>query len=262
MVAIPNASSMNWFKLTGTTNELNKGLSTDFRTFTVSKQGEFNFKINNPHTTVKILNNKNEVVADASSKVDIGQDHAKLGPGTYTAVIQQQFKGVNNREYNLEITKRANPMLTLAGGAITGTAREAVGQDTGVQRHGLTVAQGGDFAINMSMPLSRWSIMTKEGKLVASGDTMDPSKKMDVLNKTFKLVPGEYQVVAVLPRKVQGEVPWRMDFIPKTVSSDAVSSVNNAGAAAERPIDKILRERESRLRQWAAEESSGTTTSA
>lgn len=259
MVAIPNASTMNWFKLSGTTSELNKGLSTDFRTFTVSKQGEFNFKIGESQTSVKILNSKNEVVADASSNTDIGQAHAKLGPGTYTAVIQQKYKGVNNREYNLEVTPRANPMLTAAGGALKSTAREAVGQDTGVQRHGLTVAQGGDFAINMSLPYTRWSILTKEGKLVASGDTMKPEENnLDVLKKTFKLDPGEYQVVAVLPRKVQGEVPWRMDFIPKVAGANAASE-----AKEERPMDKILRERDARLKQWAAEDAAkGTSASA
>lgn len=255
MSSIPDASRMNWFNLTGKTSELNKGLSTDFRTFTVSKQGEFNFKLKETQTSVKIVNSKNEVVADASSGTDIGEGHAKLKPGTYTAIIQQKYKGVNNREYNLEVTPRANPMLTAAGGTLKGTAREAVGNDTGVQRHGLTVAQGGEFAINMSMPYSRWSILDKSGKLMASGDTMTPGKNtLDVLNKTYKLEPGEYQVVAVLPRKVQGEIPWRMDFVPKVAGAAAASTTTE-----ERPIDKILRERDSRLKQWASQ---GTSTSA
>lgn len=258
MVAIPNASTMNWFKLSGKTSELSNSLSTDFRTFTVSKQGEFNFKMNEPQTSVKIMNAKNEVVADASSINDIGQAHAKLGPGTYTAVIQQKFKGVNNRDYNLEITPRANPVLTAAGGTLKSVARELIGQDTGVQRHGLSVAQGGEFAINMSMPGARWSIMSKEGKLVASGDTMSASNgSLDVLNKTFKLDPGEYEVVAVMPRNVSGEVPWRMDFIPKVQGAAASST------AEERPIDKILRERDARLKQWASEDAAkGTSRSA
>lgn len=259
MTAIPNASTMNWFKLSGTTSELNRGLSTDFRTFTVSKQGEFNFKIGESQTSVKILNNKNEVVVDASSGNDIGQGHAKLGPGTYTAVIQQKYKGVNNREYNLEVTPRENPMLTAAGGVLKSTARELIGKDSGVQKHGLTVAQGGEFAINVSMPNTRWSILTKEGKLVASGDTMSAANgQLDVLNKKFKLDPGEYQVVAVLPRDTKGEVPWRMDFIPKVADAAAAAS-----SKEERPIDKILRERETRLKQWAAEDAAkGTGTSA
>lgn len=259
MTAIPNASTMNWFKLSGTTSELNRGLSTDFRTFNVSKSGEFNFKVGESHTSVKILNSKNEVVVDASSGNDIGQGHGKLGPGTYTAVIQQKYKGVNNREYNLEVTPREHPMLTAAGGVLKSTARELIGQDTGVQKHGLTVAQGGEFAINMSLPNSRWSILTKEGKLVASGDTMSATNsQLDVLNKKFKLEPGEYQVVAVLPRDTKGEKPWRMDFIPKVEGADAATSTKE-----ERPIDKILRERETRLKQWAAQDAaSGTSTSA
>ena len=150
-------------------------------------------------------------------------------------------------------------MLTAAGGALKSTARELIGQDNGVQKHGLTVAQGGEFAINMSMPNSRWSILTKEGKLVASGDTMSASNsKLDVLNKKFKLEPGDYQVVAVLPRDTKGEVPWRMDFIPKVEGAGAATSTKE-----ERPIDKILREREARLKQWAAQDASnGTSTSA
>jgi hypothetical protein len=259
MVAIPDASRMNWFNLTGKTSELNKGLSTDFRTFNVSKTGEFNFKVSETHTSVKIVNSKNEVVADASSGNDIGQGHAKLAPGTYTAVIQQKYKGVNNREYNLEVTPRANPMLTAAGGALKSVAREAIGQDTGVQRHGLTVAQGGEFAVNMSMPYSRWSILDKNGKLMASGDTMKPGENnFDVLKKSFKLEPGEYQVVAVLPRQVVGEIPWRMDFVPKVAGANGAST-----KAEERPMDKILRERDIRLKQWAAQDAAkGTSTSA
>jgi len=101
--------------------------------------------------------------------------------------------------------------------------------------------------------------MTKEGKLVASGDTMSAANgQLDVLNKKFKLEPGEYQVVAVLPRDTKSEVPWRMDFIPKVAGADAAAS-----AKEERPIDKILREREDRLKQWAAQDAAkGTGTSA
>ncbi|HRJ59716.1 MAG TPA: hypothetical protein PKZ97_11100 [Azospirillaceae bacterium] len=259
MTAIPNASTTNWFKLKGATTELSRGLSTAYQSFSVSKPGEFNFKMSDTHTSVKIMNSRNEVVADASSGADIGQAHAKLGPGTYTAVIQQKYKGVNNRAYNLEVTPRENPMLTAAGGTLKSTARPLTGQDNGVQKHGLTVAQGGEFAINVSLPNTRWSIMTKEGKLVASGDTMSAANgQLDVLNKKFKLEPGEYQVVAVLPRDTKSEVPWRMDFIPKVAGADAAAS-----AKEERPIDKILREREDRLKQWAAQDAAkGTGTSA
>jgi len=156
MTAIPNASTTNWFKLKGATTELSRGLSTAYQSFSVSKPGEFNFKMSDTHTSVKIMNSRNEVVADASSGADIGQAHAKLGPGTYTAVIQQKYKGVNNRAYNLEVTPRENPMLTAAGGTLKSTARPLTGQDNGVQKHGLTVAQGGEFAINVSLPNTRW----------------------------------------------------------------------------------------------------------
>lgn len=258
MVQIPNASTMNWFKLSGKTSELNKGLSTDFRTFTVSKQGEFNFAMSDTQTTVKIMNSKNEVVADASSGAEGGSASAKLAPGTYTALIQQKYKGVNNRDYNLEITPRQNALVTAAGGALKGVAREAVGQDSGVQRHSLNVVQGGDFAVNMSMPYSRWSIMSKDGKVVASGDTMKPEEnKLDVLNKTFKLEPGQYELIAVLPRKVVGEVPWRVDLIPKVAGA-----AEAAATTEERPIDKILRERDERLKRWASEDAAGASTSA
>lgn len=256
-VSLPSISGRSWSQFTGLTSELGpKGMSTDYRQFNVSKTGEYNFKINNSYTTVEIRNQKNEVVATAKSKEDIAEAHAKLAPGTYTAVISQQFKGSNLREYSLDVTERQNPMVLASGGTLKGVAREAVGQDTGVQRHGLNVVQGGEFTANFTMPYTRWAVMDKQGKVVASGDTMQPDEvNNDFMKKpSFKLDPGQYDVVVALPRKVAGEVPWTLSLVPKTASVPET--------VEERPIDRILRERDDRLKQWASEDAAkGTTTS-
>lgn len=259
MVSLPNLSTVNYTQFKGTTNQLGPGgVKADYQQFTLSKSGEFNFKIANSYTTVDIVNRRNEVVATARSTYDAAQAHARLEPGTYTAVIKQQFRGVNDRDYDLQVTPRANPLVTAGGGALVGTARPLSGQDTGVQKHGLNVVQGGEFAVNFSLPNTRWSILNKEGKLVASGDTMSAERgQLDILNKQgIKLEPGQYEVVTVLPSKLEQETQFRMDLIPR------VAGISGSTTTEERPIDKILREREARLAQWAAEEASGTTSSA
>lgn len=256
-VAIPNASDWKWFQLTGSTSELGaNNLSTDYRKFNVTKAGEFNFKLGNSYTNLKIVNDRNEVVVDTKSAEDVATASAKLQAGSYTAVISQQMKGVSGREYQLEISQRSSAMVLSSGATLTGTARQVVGADPGVQKHSLNVVQGGDFSIDFSLPYSRWAIMGKDGSVVASGDTMKPGDETatDFMKKgSHKLEPGEYEVIVVPPKNVEGEIPFRMDFIPK------VAGLEEAKSTEERPMDKILREREARLQQWAAEEASGTT---
>jgi hypothetical protein len=251
-VTVPNASTMNWFQFRGITNELGpNGASTDYRQFTVSKPGEFNFKISDINTNIKIVDQNNKVVAEAKAKNEAASASAKLGPGTYTAIISQATRGVNNREYTLDVTERQNIMMLSSGASMKGTARAVVGSDPGVQKHTLNVVQGGEFVANMTLPYTRWAIMGKDGKVVASGDTMEPAKMgQDMLKKpSFKIEPGQYELVVVPPKNVVGEVPYQMNFVQKVAKSAD-------DAAEERPIDKILRERETRLRQWAAQDSS------
>lgn len=250
-VTVPNASTMNWFQFRGITNEWGpNGASTDYRQFTVSKSGEFNFKINDINTNIKIVDQNNKVVAEAKAKNESASASAKLGPGTYTAIISQATRGVNDREYTLEVSERQNIMMLASGGSMKGAARAVVGSDPGVQKHTLNVVQGGEFVANMTLPYTRWAVMGKDGKVVASGDTMDPSKMgEDMLKKSsFKIDPGQYELVVVPPKNVVGEVPYQMNFIQKVAKSAD-------DTPEERPFDKIMREREARLRQWAAEDS-------
>lgn len=255
MVALPNISTVNYTKIKGTTNQLgSRGTQADYQQFTVSKNGEFNFKINETNTAVKIVDQNNKVVADFSSNTESASAAAKLGPGTYTAVISQKMKGVNNRAYSLEVTPRENPVITAGGGMIKGTARKLEGNDPGVQKHGLNVVQGGEFSVNLSMPNARWAIMDKDNKVVASGDTMSKaSTTEDILKKpSAKLKPGQYNVVIVQDSKVERETPFSLQLVPKVEGLAAP-------AEQERPIDKTLRERDARLKQWAAAGSSTTT---
>ncbi|MBY3751618.1 hypothetical protein HLK65_00005, partial [Azospirillum formosense] len=52
-----------------------------------------------------------KVVAEVKAKNEAAEVSAKLGTGTYTAVISQAVRGVNNREYTLDITERQNIMM-------------------------------------------------------------------------------------------------------------------------------------------------------
>ncbi|MCW2245689.1 VCBS repeat-containing protein [Azospirillum fermentarium] len=254
MVALSNISTVNYTKLKGTTSQLSsRGMPVDYQQFTVSKNGEFNFKVNETNTAVKITDQNNKVVAEFSSSVDAASASAKLAPGTYTAQVEQKIKGVKDRAYSLEITPRENPVITAGGGMIKGTARKLEGNDSGVQKHGLNVVQGGTFTFNLSMPNARWAVMDKDNKVVASGDTMSKATTTeDILKKpSAKLQPGQYSVVIVQDSKIEQETPFSLQLVPKVEGLAAP-------AAQERPIDKTLRERDARLKQWAAQSASTT----
>lgn len=255
MAELSNISTVNYTKIKGSTYQLGpRGTSADYQQFTVSKNGEFNFKIADTNTAVKITDQNNKVVAEFSSTTDAASASAKLGPGTYTALIEQKIKGVNNRGYSLEITPRENPVVTAGGGMIKGTARKLEGNDSGVQKHGLNVVQGGTFTFNLSMPNARWAVMDKDNKVVASGDTLSKaSNTEDVLKKpSAKLQPGQYNVVIVQDAKIEKETPFSLQLVPKVEGL-------TAPANQERDIDRILRERDTRLKQWASKSSTSTS---
>jgi hypothetical protein len=246
-VSIPQITGLSMSKFTGKTSELGpKGMSADYRQFSVGKGQEYNFTITNPQMKVTILNSKNEVVTTITSENQAASNYARLAAGEYTALISQRYKGVNNKDYELQITERTNTMLTAGGAIMKGTARGATGStDTGVQKHTLNIVQGGSFDINLTMPYSRYAIMDKNGKVVSSGDTMKPNETKDYIKTPgTKLDPGVYEVVMVFPRNIDGEVPWNLSFTPK-MDIPAV-------ATKERDVDRILRERDARLQKWAA----------
>lgn len=249
--AIPRITGKTTTNLKGSTTQLGPGgMSTDYRSFTVGKAQDYNFTIKNPQTTVKILNSRNEVVATATAGTNAADAAARLAPGQYTAVIAQRYKGVNNRAYELEISERQNTMLTAGGALMRGTARPATSAtDSGVQKHTLKVVQGGTFSIDMTLPNSRWAVMDKQGKVLASGDTMSTKAATNNLmeKKSYKLDPGDYEVVMVLPRDLPGETPWNLSFVAKN------TAIEGLGTTKERDIDRILRERDERLRIWASQ---------
>lgn len=255
-VALPNISNKSLQQFKGTTTKLgSNGMSTDYRDFTVSKPGEFNFKISTPNTNIKIVDKlTNKVVAEAKAGSDIGEATAKLGPGTYQAVISQAVRGVKNRDYKMEITERQNVMMLASGATLKGTARPIEGNDSGVQKHTVNVVQGGEFSANLSLPNTRWALMSKEGKVVASGDTMKAENIGQSLAKQpkFKIDPGQYQLVLVQPKDLPAETTYNMTFVPRTADL-------NTAKVEERPFDKTMREREERLRQWAAQDAKKTT---
>lgn len=250
-VSIPRITGLTMARFTGSTSEIGpNGMSADYRSFSVTKTQDYNFKITNPQTSFTILDSKNQVVASGVSGDDVAEAHARLGPGQYTAIISQRYKGVNNRDYELDVSERANGMLTAGGTILKGQARQATGSDTGVQHATLTVAQGGTFSADLSMPYSRWAIMDKQGKVVASGDTMNPdSVETDLTKKdSFKISPGEYDVVLVFPRNIEGEIPWNLNIVPNKVAGMQTTKTKQTD------VERILAERQVRLQQWAAED--------
>lgn len=255
MAALPNISTVNQVKLTGVTSKLGpRGNAADYQQFVVSKNGEFNFKINETNTAVKIVDQNNKVVADFSSTTESQSASAKLGPGTYTAIVEQKMAGLSNRSYSLEMTPRENPVITAGGGMVKGTARQMTGNDSGVQKHGLNVVQGGEFSFNFTLPNSRWAVTNKDGKVVASGDTMSAASTTEDITKkpSAKLEPGQYNVVIVQDKNISMETPFSLQLVPKVANLQAPAS-------QERDIDRILRERDARLKKWAAQ---GSTTAA
>lgn len=257
MSSVPLISAQTKGDLKGTTSQLNgKGYQTDYRSFAVNRSQEYNFTIQNPQMQVQILNSKNEVVTTISSTNTAADAHARLEPGEYHAILTQKFKGVYSHDstgarvdkaYDLTISERSTSTITAAGGLLKGEARPVDSTETGVQKHTLNVAQGGTFDIQTTIPNTRWSILKQDGSLVASGDNMDGNSVTDYLKSSgTKIDPGTYDVVMVFPSTMKTKTPWNLSFTPKSDIPQLATKTSD--------IDKVLAEREVRLRQWAAED--------
>jgi len=254
-ISVPNISNSNFSQFKGTTSKVApSGANADYQSFTVSKANEFNFKINNNFTNVQILDHKNQVVAQIKSQAEAADASARLGPGTYTAVISQANKAAGVREYSLDISEKKNVLMTSGGALLSATAQPPANGDSGVQKHNFNVVQGGTFTANMTLPNSRWVLMGKDGKVVASSETGTPDAQADFFKKpTYKIEPGEYEMVIVPSSKLASATPFQMSFVPRDAELQA------AGTIQESAISKTLRERESRLQQWASQAKSTST---
>jgi hypothetical protein len=114
--------------------------------------------------------------------------------------------------------------------------------------------QGGSFTANFTLPNSRWAMMSKEGKVVAASDSSNPDGQTDFFKKpTYKIDPGEYQLVIIPPSKLTSPTPFQFNFVPRD------TTVQASGTTEESAISKTLREREVRLKQWASEASTTST---
>ncbi|SMH54925.1 hypothetical protein [Azospirillum agricola] len=253
-VSIPNVTLGSFSRIKGKTTELaSDGGKASYQQFQVGKASELNFKINNTFTNVKILDQNNKVVAQLNSKTEVADTSAKLGPGTYTAVITEANRTAKPRDFSLDISERQNVLMTAAGATFKGMAQPVAGADTGIQKHTVNVAQGGSFIANFSLPNARWAMTDKNGQVVASSDS---KQETDFFNKpTFKIEPGEYQMMIIPSSKMEQPTPFHMSFVPRD------TTVTATGGNQESGVSKILREREARLKQWASE-AKPTTTSA
>jgi len=253
-ISVPNISNANFSQFKGTTSKLAaNGANAAYQSFTVSKATEFNFKINNTFTNVQILDQKNQVVAQIKSQQDAADASARLGPGTYTAVISQANKAAGVRDYSLDISEKKNVLMTAGGAQLSATAQPPANGDSGVQKHNVNVVQGGSFTANMTLPNTRWALMAKDGRVVASSDSSNPDDQDFFKKPTYKIDPGEYEMVIVPPSKLASATPFQMSFVPRD------PTVQASGTTTESAISKTLRERESRLQQWASEAKSTST---
>lgn len=256
-VSVPNLSNSAFSQLKGTTTSVGAdGANADYRSFTVSKAGEYNFKVNDTFTNVEIRNDRNEVVTILKSQAEATDASARLGPGTYTATISQANRAAGVRDYSLDISEKQNILVTGAGAMLKGTAQPPGNGDTGVQKHTFNVVQGGTFTANLTLPDTRWAMMDKDGKVVASSDSLKPDDQQNFLQKpTYKLEPGQYSMVLVPPSSLKTPTDFQMSFVPRN------PSLSEAGTNQESAISKTLRERQARLQQWASE-AKATRTSA
>lgn len=262
---VPDVSSTSLTKITGQTKSLVNGKPAATRTFTVDNAKDFNFSLVSPQMTMTIYNEKNEVVTQAASGSDSTSVAAKLGPGTYHAVLTQKYADTAGKDYQLDISERTTAVVTSTGGVLKGTAYTAASSnDSCVQRNSLKVIQGGNYSIDLSMPNSTWTIQDKDGKVVAAGDTRESAQVTDFLKKkSYSLATGDYTVVLVLPTTLTQSQPWNFNLVGRVDGIDqAVSSSSDSGALpGSAAIQKTLAERTARLKQWAAESSSSSSSS-
>ena len=252
---VPNLSSSAFSQLKGKTTKIGAdGANADTQTFTVGKAGEFNFKINDTFTNVEIRNDRNEVVTTIRSKESAADASARLGPGTYTATFSQANRAAGVRDYSLDVTERQNILVTGGGAMLKGTAQPPGNGDTGVQKHTFNVVQGGTFAANLTLPNTRWAMMDKDGKVVAASDSGKPDDQQTFLQKpTYKLEPGQYTMVVVPPSSLQSPTDFQLSLVPRN------ADLSESGLTQESAIQKTLRERQDRLRQWASDTKTTTT---
>ncbi|WP_042701953.1 hypothetical protein [Azospirillum sp. B506] len=252
---VPNLSNSAFSQFKGKTTGVGAdGANADTQTFTVSKAGEYNFKINNSFTNVEIRNDRNEVVTTLRAQESTADASARLGPGTYTATISQANRAAGVRDYSMDITERQNILVTGAGATLKGTAQPSGNGDTGIQKHTFNVVQGGTFTADITLPNTRWAMMDKDGKVVAASDTSKPDAEQNFLQKpTYKLDPGQYTMVVVPPSDLKAPTDFRMGLVPRN------PDLTDAGLNQESAIQKTLRERQDRLRQWASEAKPTTT---
>ncbi len=253
--AVTNISQANFVQFKGkTTAVAPNGANAAYMEFTLDKPGEFNFKINNNFTNVQVMDEKNQVVAQLSSQTDAADVSARLGPGNYRAVVSQANKSAGVRDFSLDIAEKKNVLVTAGGGTLTGTATPPDGADTGIQKHTFNVVQGGSFTANFTLPNSRWAMMGKDGKVVASSDTSNPDAQADFFKKpTYKIDPGQYEMIIVPPSKLAAPTPFQMTLVPRDPNLQAANSTQESA------ISKTLRERDTRLQQWASQAKTTST---
>lgn len=252
---VPNLSSSAFSQFKGKTTKIGSdGANADSQTFTVSKAGEFNFKINDTFTNVEIRNDRNEVVTTIRSKESAADASARLGPGTYTATFSQANRAAGVRDYSMDVTERQNVLVTAGGATLKGTAQPPGNGDTGVQKHTFNVVQGGTFTADISLANTRWAMMDKDGKVVAASDSGKPDSQQTFLQKpTYKLQPGQYSMVVVPPSSLKSPTDFRLSLVPRN------PDLSESGLNQESAIQKTLRERQTRLQQWASEAKPTTT---
>jgi len=262
-VSTPDLSTNSMTKLTGQTWNLGgNGMPSVTRSFTVDSAKDYNFQLVNPQMTMTVYNERGQVVVSAASSAEAANVSAKLGPGTYSAVLSQKYADAIGKDYQLDISERASAVVTATGGTLKGTAYPAAtANDSCVQRSSLKVVQEGSFSADLSMTNSSWTIQDKDGNVVASGNSQESGQTTDFRKKnSFKLASGDYSVVLVLPTTLTENKPWTFNLTGRPEGLDSISDSSKSDALpGSASIAKTIAERTARLKQWAAESSSSSS---
>lgn len=263
--SVPDVSDSSMTQIKGQTTSIG-GVGNPYaaRNFTVDTAKDYNFELISPQMAMTVYNEKGQVVASAASGSDSANVSAKLGPGTYRAILTQKYQDTLGKDYQLNISERASAVVMSTGGSLRGTAYPAASSsDSCVQRGSLKVVQDGSFSADLSIPNSSWTIQDKDGKVVAGGNTQEANQVTDFLKKTgYKLSAGDYSLVLVLPTTLTENTPWNFSLTGRVDGIDSISISNSDALPGSAAIAKTIADRTARLKRWAAESSSSSSTSA
>lgn len=229
-------------KVEGATNAVGqRGMPSDTRLLQVDEAGDYNLRLDTPHTTFEVRNSGGKVVAAGSTDLEPSSVKAHLVPGeTYTTTVTQKMAGTSGRAYSLDVSKHINATITMTGGMIIGTSKGSPTTGVGTQTHSLRFAADGEYNLNLLLPGGSFSLKDAGGNEVATGTNKGAELSGMV---TADVKAGAYSLTVKPPI---GSVAEGWTFM--------VDSPGNKDALAERQplskVEQLLMERDVRVQRW------------